>query len=66
MQQQQWVVWSDPEQAKQVIQDFAVSIGEYYRAVLQETNNQKLAEALTIEYQRGLMNLLALEQNRLR
>lgn len=47
----QWTVAVDVVAAENGIKQLALLLGIYYRAVLRETNNQALAEKLTVEYQ---------------
>lgn len=51
----QWVVKIDLKESQEAMSLLAELLGFYYRAVLHETGDGALARALTVEYQRMLL-----------
>lgn len=53
-----WQVQVDPVAASKAIGEFAGMLGIYYKEIMRQTNNNELAIALTVDYQRHLLKIV--------
>lgn len=58
----QWVVQIDIEEQKKGFDAWAQLVGMYYQAVLGATGDKELAVALTVDYQRMLLQPILAKQ----
>lgn len=52
-----WQVQADPEAAARALDTLAAMLSSYYNEIMRRTNNNDLAIALTVDYQRLLLGM---------